>query len=313
MPRIAAFQMDPLHLLNRKGDSTLALMEEAARRGYRLFYYLPLALSFRNGRLTAKGHFVTLNMEQETFYHLEEETTLNLEEADVVWLRQDPPFDMHYLSTTYMLESLHGKTLVLNDPASVRNSPEKWFVNAFPDFLPPTLVSTDSAEIRAFRNEFKDIIIKPLYGYGGKSVFRLKPEDNNLDALLEWIFSLSKEPLVIQPFLPEVAQGDIRVVMADGKVAGQIGRIPAHGEIRSNLRVGGTAARITLTPRQWEICEALEQPLREKGLVFVGIDLIGDYLTEINVTSPTGIRAINALHDIRVETQIWDAAEARMA
>lgn len=313
MSRIAAFQMDPLSAINPKGDSTLLMMVEAQRRGYKLFHYTPQHLSFENGRITARGHFVTVKDKPSDHYRETEATTLDLREAEVVWMRQDPPFDMAYITATHILEALASSTLVLNNPAMVRNSPEKWFVNDFPDYLPPTLVSTDIKAMEDFRARHKDIIIKPLYGYGGNAVFRIKEDDGNFHSLLDWILSTSNEALVVQKFLPEVKDGDIRVVLIDGKVAGQIGRVPAVGEIRSNFRVGGSAAKMELTLRQRNICEALEQPLRDRGLLFVGIDLIGDYLTEINVTSPTGLRAINAAYDTRLESDIWDATEARLA
>lgn len=309
MPRIAAFQMDPLAAINPKSDSTLLLMAEAQKRGYRLFYYTPDKLAFENGRITARGHFVTVQDNPADYYRNEEAATLDLRLVDVVWMRQDPPFDMAYITATHILEALAPDTRVLNNPEQVRNCPEKWFVNQFPEFLPPTLVTTDIAAMEDFRRRHKDIIIKPLYGYGGNAVFRIKEEDGNFHALLEWILRISNEALVVQKFLPEVKNGDIRVVLIDGKIGGQIGRIPAAGEIRSNLRVGGSAASIDLSPRQREICAALESELKKRGLLFVGIDLIGDYLTEINVTSPTGLRAINAIYGTTLEADIWDAAE----
>lgn len=312
MAKIAAFQMDPLTAINPKGDSSLLLGVEAMARGYRVFHYVPQALSFENGAVRAAGHFVRLFDNPDHHFEVEEANTLNLREASVVWMRQDPPFDMAYLTATYILESLKDDVLVVNNPASVRNCPEKWFVNDFPEFLPPTLISTHLPSIQAFREKHKDIIVKPLYGHGGNAVFRLREDDGNFNALLEFMFKTSPEALVIQKFLPEVKDGDIRVILVDGEVVGQIGRVPAHGEIRSNLRVGGTAAKIELTPRQWEICEALKQPLKDKGLLFVGIDLIGDYLTEINVTSPTGIRGVNSLYDSKLQADIWDAVEKKL-
>lgn len=312
MSPIAAFQMDALDAINPKGDTTLTLMLEAQVRGYRVFHYLPSTLAFENGKLQASGHFVRVHDDVNHHYDVISAETLDLRQAKVVWLRQDPPFDMAYITSTYLLESLAPDVWVVNNPASVRNCPEKWFVNDFPQFLPPTLVTTHLPAIEDFRKRHGDIIVKPLYGHGGNAVFRLKEDDGNFNALLEFMFKTSPEALVIQKFLPEVADGDIRVVLVDGKVAGQIGRVPAHGEIRSNLRVGGTAAEISLTPRQWEICEALKQPLKDKGLLLVGIDLIGDYLTEVNVTSPTGIHSINALYGVKVEAQVWDAVEAKL-
>lgn len=311
MTRIAAFQMDPLDAINPKGDSTLLLMVEAQARGYRIFHYTPDKLAFENGRITARGHFVTVADDPAAHYTVLEAATADLRAVDVVWLRQDPPFDMAYITSTHILEALAGDTLVLNNPGQVRNCPEKWFVNQFPEFLPPTLITTDIKAMEDFRARHKDIIIKPLYGFGGNAVFRIKEDDGNFHALLEWILSISKEALVVQKFLPEVKHGDIRVVLVDGKVGGQIGRVPATGEIRSNFRVGGSAAQMELTSRQRLICEALEDALRKRGLLFVGIDLIGDYLTEINVTSPTGLRAINAAYGTQLEKAIWDAAESK--
>lgn len=312
MQPIAAFQMDPMEVLNPKSDSTLLLMQEAQRRGYRLFHYTPSRLTFENGRISARGHFVTVRDNTEDYYQLGELTTLDLRSARIVWLRQDPPFDMAYITSTHILESLAPDTLVLNDPFQVRNCPEKWFVNQFPEFLPPTLVTSDVAAMEDFRRRHKDIILKPLYGHGGNAVFRIREDDNNFHSLLEWMQHVSNEALIVQKFLPEVKNGDIRVVLIDGKIGGQIGRVPAIGEIRSNFRVGGSAARLELTSRQRLICEALETELKNRGLVFVGIDLIGDYLTEINVTSPTGLRAINAAYGTRLESGIWDAAESRL-
>jgi glutathione synthase len=309
MSRIAAFQMDPLDAINPKGDSTLLLMVEAQKRGYRLFHYTANTLAFENGAIHARGHFVTVQDNPADHYQLLEPATVNLREAEVVWMRQDPPFDMAYITATHILEALAPDTLVLNNPAQVRNCPEKWFVNQFPEFLPPTLISTDIAAMQDFRQRHKDIIIKPLYGYGGNAVFRIKEDDGNFHALLEWILSVSNEALVVQKFLPEVKNGDIRVILVDGKVAGQIGRVPALGEIRSNFRVGGSAATMEPSTRQRIICEALEDELKKRGLLFVGIDLIGDYLTEINVTSPTGLRPVNAAYGTTLESDIWDAAE----
>jgi glutathione synthase len=312
MNKIAAFQMDPLDAINPKGDSTLLLMLEAQKRGYRLFHYTVDKLAFENGHISARGHFVTVREDVNDHYTLNEATTLDLRKVTVVWMRQDPPFDMAYITATHILEALAPDTLVLNNPEQVRNCPEKWFVNRFPEFLPPTLITTDVEAMADFRKRHKDIIIKPLYGFGGNAVFRIKQDDGNFHALLDWILSMSNEALVVQKFLPEVKQGDIRVVLVDGKVGGQIGRVPAAGEIRSNFRVGGSAAKMALSHRQQMICEALEDELKQRGLLFVGIDLIGDYLTEINVTSPTGLRAINAAYDTRLEAGIWDAAEARL-
>lgn len=310
---IAAFQMDALELLNPKSDSTLLLMAEALKRGYRLFHYTPDKLTYAQGKITARGHFVQIFEGAERYFVKEEEATINLADVKIVWLRQDPPFDMAYITSTFILEALPSSVLVANNPEQVRNCPEKWFVNQFPEFLPPTLISADAEAIIAFRHQHKEVIIKPLYGHGGNAVFHLQEGDANLKSLLELMFHQSNVPVIAQKFLPEVRGGDIRVILVDGEVAGQIGRVPAAGEIRSNFRVGGSAAKLALSPRQLEICEALKPELQKRGLLFVGIDLIGDYLTEINVTSPTGLRAVNLHYDTHLETSIWDAVERKLS
>jgi glutathione synthase len=226
-------------------------------------------------------------------------------------MRQDPPFDMAYITATHLLEHIHPQTLVVNDPAHVRNAPEKLFVTQFPELMPPTLITSDRAEILSFRAEHKDIIVKPLFGNGGAGVFHVRPGDENLNALLELFTQLYREPIIVQRYVPEVRMGDKRIILVDGRAAGAVNRVPAEGEARSNLHVGGKATKSTLTARDREICEAIGPALKERGLVFVGIDVIGNYLTEINVTSPTGIQEINRLDGVRLEAQLWDAIEER--
>ncbi len=304
--------MDPLESLKPQTDSTLLLGLEAQARGYELYYYTPDKLSWRDGAITAVAQHITLHPDPAHYYDLGEALTLDLKTMDVVLLRQDPPFDMAYISTTYILEQLHPKTLVVNHPTSVRNHAEKLFPMLFRQFTPPTLVSADVREIEHFRSDHKDIVIKPLYGFGGHSVLRLKPDDDNFHALMEMLFAESKEPWVVQKFLPEVKTGDRRIILIDGEIGGIMGRIPAEHEIRANFRVGGTAVKAELTPRQREICEALGPLLKEKGLIFAGLDVIGDWLTEINITSPTGLAPMNRLYgkfgSARRE-EIWDAIE----
>ena len=312
MTRTLAIQMDPIESINPRSDSTLALGIEAQKRGYQVYYYTPEKLTSRDGRVTARGYPVTLFHDETRWFERGGETLLYLEQMDVVMLRQDPPFDMAYISSTYLLEQLQSTTFVTNNPTAVRNHPEKLFPFAFSQFMPPTLVTSDEREIGNFRKEFKDIIVKPVYGHGGRAVFRITEQDHNFGALLESLLTQSKEPLMVQPFLPEVKTQDRRIILADGKVAGVLGRIPAEHEIRANFRVGGTAAKAALTKRQSEICEALEPVLRDEGLLFVGLDVIGDWLTEINITSPTGIRPMNRLYGIEVEAVLWDAIESHL-
>lgn len=311
--RLVAIQMDPLESIHPKGDSSLALGVEAIRRGYRVFCYQPQNLSHhQDGKLTARGHFVKLFENPAHYFEYEEEATLDLRQADVVLLRQDPPFNMAYITTTHLLESLMPDTLVVNDPGSVRNCPEKWFTHLFPSFLPPTIISADPVALNEFRAEHGEVIVKPLYGHGGNAIFHIQDGDNNFHSLLEWMLNLSKEPLIVQKFLPQVTKGDIRAILIDGKLEAAFNRIPASGEIRSNLRAGGRAEKVTLSARQHEICEALGPELKSRGLLFTGIDLIGDYLTEINVTSPTGLRPVTELYGLHLERTIWDAIEAKL-
>jgi glutathione synthase len=245
-------------------------------------------------------------------YSLGEPELLDLATVDVVLMRQDPPFDMSYISATHLLEHIHPATLVVNDPGHVRNAPEKLFVTHFPDLMPPTLITADGERVRAFRAEHQDVILKPLFGNGGTGVFHVTPEDENLNALLEMFTQFFREPIIVQKYLPEVRQGDKRIILVDGEVAGAVTRVPQAGEARANFHAGGAALKTTLTEREREICAAIGPALRERGLVFTGIDVIGDYLTEINVTSPTGIQEINRLDGVHIEAQIWDAIERRL-
>ncbi|MCC0055398.1 MAG: glutathione synthase [Rhodobiaceae bacterium] len=307
-----AVQMDPIESITIRGDSTFALMLEAQARGHRLFYYLPDSLGMTRDAVTGFCHEVTaLREEQGNHFSLGDGARTDLSTMDVVLLRQDPPFDMHYISTTHILERIHPKTLVVNDPVNVRNMPEKVFVTEFPDLMPPTLITRDGRAIKEFRAEHKDIIVKPLYGNGGAAVFRLTESDTNLASLLELFQQSFREPYVIQKYLPAVRKGDKRVILVDGKAVGAINRVPAADETRSNMHVGGRAEACEMTKRDHEICEAIGPALKERGMIFVGIDVIGDYLTEINVTSPTGIRELKRFGGADTAALVWDAIEAK--
>ncbi len=306
-----ALQMDPVQTININGDSTFALGLEAQRRGHTLFYYEPKHLSMRDGRVYARGHSLTLRREHGNHFSLGVSEVVNLTDLDVVLLRQDPPFDMSYITTTHMLELVHPKVLVVNDPSEVRNAPEKLFATRFEGLLPPTLISRDAEEIKAFRTEFGDIIIKPLFGNGGAGVFRLREGDENLASLLEMFTSINREPVIVQKYLKDVRKGDKRIILIDGKPAGAINRVPAEGEARSNMHVGGRPEKSLLTKREQDICEMIGPELKRRGLIFVGIDVIGDYLTEINVTSPTGIQEIDRFDGSNLASFVWDAIEAR--
>ncbi|HUC64241.1 MAG TPA: glutathione synthase [Stellaceae bacterium] len=308
-----AIQMDPIETVNIDTDSTFAIAVEAQARGHTLYHYLPRALALRDGRLTARGRPLEVKRERGRHYRLGAETTLELATMDVILMRQDPPFDMAYITATHLLEHVRDEVLVVNDPVSVRNAPEKLFATHFEGLMPPTLITADRDEILAFRREHREIILKPLFGNGGAGVFHLLPEDDNLNALLELFTQLYREPIIVQRYLPEVRQGDKRIILIEGEPLGAVLRVPPAGEARANLHVGGKAAKTTLTPREREICAAIGPALREQGLVFVGIDVIGDYLTEINVTSPTGIQEIDRLDGAKLEAQVWDAIEARFA
>ncbi len=308
-----AIQMDPIENINIDADSTFVLALEAQSRGHALYHYLPRHLSLRDGRLTARARPLEVRRERGRHFTLGPEAVLELATMDVILMRQDPPFDMAYITATHLLEHVRGKALVVNDPVSVRNAPEKLFATHFDGLMPPTLITSDREAILAFRREHGEIILKPLFGNGGAGVFRLTPEDENLNALLELFTGLYREPIIVQRYLPEVRRGDKRIILIEGEPAGAVLRVPAKGEARANLHVGGTAVKTTLTPREREICAAIGPTLRAQGLVFVGIDVIGDYLTEINVTSPTGIQEINRLDGVTLERRVWDAIEARLA
>ncbi|PJE32403.1 Glutathione synthetase [Pseudooceanicola marinus] len=308
-----AFQMDPVGAVDIAADSTFRLAEEAQARGHELFYYTPEHLSFQEGRVMARGQAMTVQRVQGNHAQLGPEEEVDLSTFDVVWLRQDPPFDMFYITTTHLLQRIHPKTLVVNDPFWVRNFPEKLLVLDFPGLTPPTTIARDLATIRAFKEKHGDIILKPLYGNGGAGVFRLTADDRNLSSLHELFTGFSREPLIVQKYLPAVSKGDKRVILVDGGPVGAINRVPAAGETRSNMHVGGRPEKVGLTERDLEICAAIGPTLREKGQVFVGIDVIGDWLTEINVTSPTGIQELERFDGTNIAGKIWEAIEAKRA
>lgn len=308
-----AIQMDPIGPINIDADSTFRIAEEAQARGHELFYYTPDRLFYREGSVFARGWPLEVRRVKGDHYSLGEEAEVDLSTFDVVWLRQDPPFDMGYITTTHILDRIHPKTLVVNDPFWVRNYPEKLLVLDFPDLTPPTLIARDLDTIRAFKATHGDIILKPLYGNGGAGVFRLGPQDRNLASLHELFSGINREPLIAQKFLPAVSKGDKRIILVDGEPVGAINRVPAEGETRSNMHVGGRPEKIGLTDRDREICARIGPILREKGQVFVGIDVIGDWLTEINVTSPTGIQELERFDGTNIAEKIWLAIEARRA
>jgi glutathione synthase len=311
MKLTVAIQMDHVSTIDIDGDSTFVLGLEAERRGYEVWHYTPPELIFRDRKVMARAQPMQLRRKKGNHYTLGAPQMRDLSTFDVVLLRQDPPFDMSYITTTHLLEHVHPKTLVVNDPASVRNAPEKLFVTHFENVMPPTLIAADARALREFRDEHKDIILKPLYGNGGSGVFRLRPGDENFNSLLEMFSQRSREPVIAQRYLPEVRQGDKRIILIDGKAVGGVNRVPAEGEARSNMHIGGKAVKADLTKREKEICETIGPELKRLGLIFVGIDVIGDYLTEINVTSPTGLQQINRFDDVCLEAQIWDSIEAR--
>ena len=315
MSLTVAVQMDPLDSINIAGDSSFALMLSAQERGHRLFHYAAEDLNYRDGRVWAKAHPVTVQRVVGDHFSVGDAVDLDLgDEADVVLMRQDPPFDLGYITATHLLERIADKTLVVNDPAQVRNAPEKVFVLDYPQFMPPTLVTRSLDEARKFLAEHGAIVIKPLHGNGGKAIFKVESDGANLSALIE-VFNMTwREPHMVQAFLPDVAKGDKRIVLIDGEVAGAINRLPGQGEIRSNLAVGGSAEKSELTDKEREICAVLGPELKKRGLLFVGIDVIGGtWLTEINVTSPTGIVAIGTFDGTDVSGMIWDAIEAKVA
>lgn len=320
--RRVAVQMDPLEDINIDGDSTFALMLEAQRRGHELHVYHPATLSLLEGkgtagRLQARSRRVTVQRKKGDHAAFGPEEVLDIGSCDVVLMRQDPPFDMGYITATHMLEHVHGtgegQALVVNDPVSVRNAPEKLLVTHFPQLMPPTLVTWDREAIAAFRQKHRDIILKPLYGNGGAGIFRVKEDDENFSSLLEMHFSRSREPLMVQRYEPAVRLGDKRIILVDGEPIGAINRVPAQGDARSNMHVGGRAERVELTDRDREICRTIGPYLKEHGLIFTGIDVIGNWLTEINVTSPTGLQELDRFDGINSAGMIWDCIEARFS
>jgi len=313
MPLKIAVQMDPIERINIRGDSTFAMLLEAQQRGHAIAYYTPDRLALVGARVFATVQPLKVRDEPGDHFTLGEPRRVELAEFDVVLLRQDPPFDLAYITSTHLLERVHPRTLVVNDPVQVRNAPEKMFVMEFPDLMPPTLVTRDLAEIKAFRAEHGDIVMKPLYGKGGEAVFRLAPQDLNFGSLYDLFAVTFREPWVVQKFLPQVRAGDKRIILVDGEFAGAVNRVPAADDLRSNLVRGAAPKATDLTPREREICKRLAPSLRTRGLLFVGIDVIGDYLTEINVTSPTGIRSVKALGGPDIAAMIWDRVEAKRA
>jgi len=306
-----AIQMDPIEAISIAGDSTFALMLEAQGRGHELFEYHADTLALSDGRLSASGADVKVRDEVGKHFEKSERRSVRLEDYDVVLMRQDPPFDMNYITYTHMLEAVHPKTLVVNDPAEVRNAPEKLYVLQYSEFIPPTLISRDPQRLSEFRDEHGDIILKPLYGNGGAGVFRLAHGDENFASLMEMFTQSFREPFIAQQYLSDVKKGDKRIILVDGEPAGAINRVPAAGETRSNMHVGGRPEPTELTDREREICDRIGPDLKRRGLIFVGIDVIGDYMTEINVTSPTGIREVKKFGGADIAALVLDAVEAR--
>ena len=312
MSLVVAIQMDPMETVNIDGDSTFVLALEAQARGHIVYHYLPQDMALNHKRVVAHARPLQVRRKLGDHFTFGAAEWMDLSTADVVLMRQDPPFDMAYITATHLLEHVHPATLVVNDPASVRNAPEKLFVTHFPQFMPPTVITSNRAQIMEFRAEHKDIIVKPLFGNGGAGVFHITEGDENLNSLLETFTQLYREPIIVQRYMPAVRQGDKRIILIDGKAAGAVNRVPAAGESRSNMHVGGKPVQSTLTARDHEICEAIGPALKERGLIFVGIDVIGDYMTEINVTSPTGLQEINRFDGTKLEADIWDAIESKL-
>ncbi|MEM7242826.1 MAG: glutathione synthase [Pseudomonadota bacterium] len=306
-----AVQMDPIEAIDINADSTFRIMEEAQSRGHSLFYYTPDQLAYEEGVITANGWGVTLRREVGNHASKGDMRRVNLSDFDVVWLRQDPPFDMGYITTTHLLDRIHPETLVVNDPKWVRNHPEKLLILDFPDLMPPTTIARDIEVLKAFKEKHSDIILKPLYGNGGAGVFRLGPEDRNINSLHELFAGINREPLIVQKFLPDVSKGDKRVILVDGVPVGAINRVPAKGETRSNMHVGGRPEKVALDADDLRICDAIGPTLAASGHIFVGIDVIGGLLTEINVTSPTGIQELERFDGVNVTAKIWEAIEAK--
>jgi len=304
--------MDPIEDVDINADSTFRLAEEAQNRGHDLYVYTPNDLTFNRGKIIAKVRSISLKRKIGDHVNFGAVELLALSEFDVIWLRQDPPFDMGYITNTHLLDLIGQKTLIVNNPFWVRNLPEKLLVLEFPDLIPETVISRDLEEIKRFKNEFKDIIIKPLYGNGGAGIFRLREDDKNLTSLHELFSQMSSEPLIAQAFLPDVKKGDKRIILVDGEPVGAINRVPKAGETRSNMHVGGKAEPAKLSQRDREICRSIGPILKNKGQVFVGIDVIGDYLTEINVTSPTGIQELERFDKVNIAGMIWHAVEKKV-
>lgn len=310
-PLKVGFQMDPVDRIAIDADSSFRLALEAQARGHSLVYWTPDRLAYVEGRIVAQGQSLEVRRERGNHATLGEMRLIDLSELDVVWLRQDPPFDMGYITNTHLLDRIHPETLVVNDPTWVRGWPEKLMVLDFPDLTPPTVVTRDLGTLKAFKAKHGDVILKPLYGNGGSGVFRLTPEDRNLNSLHETFGAINREPLIMQKFLPAVSRGDKRVILVDGEPVGAINRVPAEGETRSNMHVGGRPEKVALTDRDREICAAIGPRLREAGQIFVGIDVIGEYLTEINVTSPTGLQELERFDGTNASAMIWEAIERR--
>ena len=313
MNKCVAIQMDPIDSIDLSMDSSFMLGLEAQARGYHLLHYHPNDLYYADGRVMAEARPMILRDNTQDWFSLSAPALTDLgRDTDVVLMRQDPPFDMAYITATHLLEQVQGETLVVNDPAHVRNAPEKLFVTRFADLMPPTLITRSAARIREFRAKYKDIIVKPLFGNGGAGVFRLTEDDQNLNSLLELFFGQSREMLIIQQYIPEVRLGDKRIILVDGKPIGAVNRVPPEGQARSNICTGGEARATRITAHEKQICDRVGPLLKERGLIFVGIDLIGDCLTEINVTSPTCIKQINHFDGVKIEALIWDAIEERL-
>ncbi len=312
-PLSVGFQMDPVDRIDIDADSSFRLALEAQARGHSLVYWIPDRLAYVEGRIMAQGQALEVRRERGNHATLGEMRRIDLSELDVVWLRQDPPFDMGYITNTHLLDRIHPETLVVNDPTWVRGWPEKLMVLDFPDLTPPTVVTRDLATLKAFKAKHGDVILKPLYGNGGAGVFRLTPQDRNLNSLHETFSAINREPLIMQKFLPAVSKGDKRVILVDGEPVGAINRVPAEGETRSNMHVGGRPEKVALTDRDREICAAIGPRLRDAGQIFVGIDVIGDWLTEINVTSPTGLQELERFDGTNASALIWEAIERRRA
>jgi glutathione synthase len=306
-----AVQADPIESFDISGDSTFALMLEAQRRGHALFHYHVKTLAWRDGVLSGSGQAVKVQDKKGAHFEAGVTARIDIGAQDVVLMRQDPPFDMSYITATHLLDMVHPKTLVVNNPTEVRNAPEKLFILKFKDLMPPTLITKDVGELQAFRREHKDIILKPLYGNGGAGIFKTSDDDQNFSSLVEMFTQMFKEPFIAQAYLPEVRKGDKRIILVDGKPVGAINRVPAAHDHRSNMHVGGTAVATEITAREHEICEAIGPELKQRGLLFTGIDVIGQFMTEINVTSPTGIRQVKAFGGADIASLIWDAIEAK--